>query len=91
MARSDEASRATFEVGLLDVAHALVAGPSSPAAPRDLGSAYAVLASLVGAVTLARVVSSADVSDQIAAATERALLGPKGKRGISRPVATERG
>jgi len=84
VARSDDASRTTFEAGLLDVAHAVVAGPVSPAAPRDLGAACAALAALVGAVTLARAVSSAQVSDQIATATERALLGPNGQRGTAR-------
>jgi len=73
-ARSDESVRAAFETGLLDVANAIVAGPDSPAAPREMGSAAAALASLVGAVTLARAVSDPRVSDQIAAAAERALL-----------------
>lgn len=75
VARSDTAAQATFETGLLDVVHAVVAGPASPAMPHDLGSAYAALASLVGAVTLARAVNSAEVGNQIAIATERALLG----------------
>lgn len=81
VARSDAAAQATFEMGLLDVAHSVVAGPASPAVPRDLGSAYAALASLVGAVTLARAVNSAEVGNQIAIATERTLLGTNAKTG----------
>jgi TetR/AcrR family transcriptional regulator, transcriptional repressor for nem operon len=79
VARADEASRAAFEAGLRDVAHAIVAGPVSSRAPRDLDSAFAALASLMGAVTLARAVESSALADQIAAATERALLGATAK------------
>lgn len=77
IARSDDASRAAFEVGLRAVAEAIVNGPVSPAAPKDLGSACAALASLIGAVTLARAVGNTAFADQIAATTERAMLGAK--------------
>ena len=76
VARADEASRATFEAALREVAQALLEGPVSPGAPRTLEAACAALASLVGAVTLARAVGSEAFSDQIAAAAEQALLGP---------------
>ena len=76
VARADEASRATFEAALREVAQALMEGPVSPGAPRTLEAACAALASLVGAVTLARAVGSEAFSDQIAAAAEQALLGP---------------
>ena len=75
VARSDEASRAAFESGLREVAQAIVEGPVSRRAPRDIETACAALSSLVGAVTLARAVGSKDFAAQIAAATERALLG----------------
>ncbi|MBC7956076.1 MAG: TetR/AcrR family transcriptional regulator [Cytophagales bacterium] len=76
VARSDEASRAAFEAGLRDVAEAILAGPRSPAVPRDLDAACAALAALVGAVTLGRAVHNAAFSNQIAESTGRALLGP---------------
>jgi AcrR family transcriptional regulator len=75
VARSDESARMAFELGLLDVANAVVGGPDSPGAPRDLGSAFVALSTLVGAVTLARATSSLDVGEQIANAAERTLLG----------------
>jgi len=89
VARSDDASRAAFEAGLMDVAQAVVAGPRSPALPRDLGSAYAALASLVGAVTLARAVGSSEIGDQIAEATERTLLGASTQPRSARQAATK--
>ncbi len=83
VARSDESARTVFEAGLLDVANAVIAGPDSPAAPRDLDSACAALASLVGAVTLARAVNNPLVADKIANAVERALLPPQKSRGAA--------
>ena len=76
VARSDESVRVAFEVGFLDVANAIIAGPDSAAVPRDLDSACAAMATLVGAVTLARAVSSDAIADKIANAAERALLTP---------------
>lgn len=75
VARSDQASRAAFEVALREVAQVLVEGPVSPRVPRDLEGACAALAALVGAVTLARAVDNQAFADQIAAATEFNLLG----------------
>lgn len=76
VARSDQASRTAFEAALRDVARAIVDGPASPRAPKDVVAACTALAALVGAVTLARAVGSPGFADQIAAATELALLGP---------------
>ncbi len=76
VARSDHASRIAFEAALREVAQAVADGPASPRAPRDVETACVALASLVGAVTLARAVETTAFSDQIAAATELALLGP---------------
>ncbi|WP_416047261.1 TetR/AcrR family transcriptional regulator [Cupriavidus basilensis] len=80
LARSDESSRASFETALRDVAQAIVDGPSSPGAPRDIGAACAALASLVGAVTLARAVGSEAFADQIALGAEHALLRGGGRK-----------
>ena len=85
IARSDDASRAAFEAGLRAVAEAIVQGPESPGAPKDLESACVALASLIGAVTLARAVGSSALSDQMAAAAERALLGPETDAASVRP------
>lgn len=76
VARSDLESRMAFEVALCEVAQAMVDGPASPHAPKDIDTACAALASLVGAVTLARAVGTATLADRIADATELALLGP---------------
>ncbi|WP_374015147.1 TetR family transcriptional regulator [Massilia sp. BJB1822] len=73
--RADETVREVFEAGLLDVAKAVVSGPDSPAAPRDIDAAFAGLSLLVGAVTLARAVKNESLSNQIAKATETTLLG----------------
>ncbi|MCT7318857.1 TetR/AcrR family transcriptional regulator [Ralstonia sp. CHL-2022] len=75
VARSDQESRAAFEVALREVAQTVVDGPASPRVPRNLEAACSALASLVGAVTLARAVGSPTFADQIANAAESALLG----------------
>jgi AcrR family transcriptional regulator len=74
--RADAAAREVFEAGLRAVAAAIVDGPPSPRAPRDLDAACAAMASLIGAVTLGRAVDSPAFSEQIAGSTGRALLGP---------------
>jgi TetR/AcrR family transcriptional regulator, transcriptional repressor for nem operon len=76
VARSDQESRTAFEVALRGVAQAVIDGPASPRAPRNLEAACSALASLVGAVTLARAVGSPAFADQIANAADAALLGP---------------
>jgi AcrR family transcriptional regulator len=83
VARSTPEAREAFEAGLREVATAILAGPRSAKAPRDLDAACAALAALVGAVTLARAVSSPALADEIAAATGRALLGSLWKPGDS--------
>ena len=75
VARSDQESRTAFEVALREIAQAVVDGPASPRAPKDVDAACAAMASLVGAVTLSRAVESRVFADQIATATELALLG----------------
>lgn len=75
--RADAAAREAFEAGLREVAAALIGGPASPRAPRDLDAACVALSTLIGAVTLGRAVGSARLSQQIAESTEAALLGAK--------------
>lgn len=73
VARSDEQAHAAFEAGLLDVADAIVSGPDSPGAPRDVNAALAAMASLIGAVTLARAVASPHLAERIASTVASAL------------------
>lgn len=77
VARADGALREDFEVGLRDVAHVIVTGPTSPHLPRTIASACAALATLVGAVTLARAVRSPEFAGEIAKSAERVVLGTK--------------
>jgi TetR/AcrR family transcriptional regulator, transcriptional repressor for nem operon len=74
VARADTIAHRAFEAGLRSVAELIVSGPPSPATPNNVGAALLALATLVGAVTLARAVSSESVANQIAAAAESALL-----------------
>lgn len=74
VARSDDSARAAFEAGLLEVAQVVTTGPVSTDAPTDMDSALAALATLVGAVTLARAMRDPALADQIAASVERVLL-----------------
>lgn len=78
VARADTAARAEFEAALLEVASLVAAGPTAGDAPADVGAAMAALATLVGAVTLARAVSDTAVAEQIADAAERILLPTHG-------------
>lgn len=77
VARADESAHLAFEHGLHEVAQAVIDGPRSPGVPRDLESAFAALATLVGGVTLARAVHSDKASRDIAAAIGRTLLGAR--------------
>lgn len=83
IARAEKTSRTAFEMGLRDVANAIISGPVSPRAPRNIDSACVALASLTGAITLARAVNSAAFAAQIAATAELALLGKKAKNASS--------
>lgn len=74
VARLDESLRAEFEKELRGVAKAIAAGPPSPIAPSNEESAYAALALLTGAVTMARAVSSKELSLKIANSALRTLL-----------------
>jgi TetR/AcrR family transcriptional repressor of nem operon len=74
--RADALSRSAFTTELLKVANAIVAGPPSTNAPTTLDEAQAALATLIGAVTLARAVDDPSLSKRIATAAEQALLAP---------------
>ncbi|MDP3846344.1 MAG: TetR/AcrR family transcriptional regulator [Pseudomonas sp.] len=82
VARSDATARAEFEAELLAVATLVANGPAAADAPADVGAAMAALATLVGAVTLARAVSDTAVAEQITDATERVLLPTQTTAGI---------
>jgi TetR/AcrR family transcriptional regulator, transcriptional repressor for nem operon len=74
VARADAESRNAFTTELLKVGQAIIAGPKSLDAPRTIEEAQAALATLIGAVTLARAVDDPVVARKIAAAAERALV-----------------
>lgn len=74
VARLDESLRTEFEKELRAVAKVIAAGPPSPVAPADDESAYAALALLTGAVTMARAVSSKTLSQKIADGALHMLL-----------------
>jgi TetR/AcrR family transcriptional repressor of nem operon len=76
VARADTESRHAFTAELLKVANAIVAGPASADAPSTLEEAQAALATLIGAVTLARAVDDPAVAKRIATAAEHALVTP---------------
>jgi hypothetical protein len=79
VARADEASRSAFTQELLLVARAIVDGPKGSDAPDTIEDAYAALATLVGAVTLARAVNDPSMAKKIAANAEKTLLPARRK------------
>lgn len=79
VARADDESRSAFTQELLLVARAMADGPRGSGAPETIEEAYAALATLVGAVTLARAVNDAATAKKIAANAERILL-PEGRK-----------
>ncbi|MFL5305785.1 MAG: TetR family transcriptional regulator [Polyangia bacterium] len=74
VARADEASRAGFTAEFEKVCMAIVSGPAADDAPATLPEAHAALATLVGAVTLARAVNDPAIAKGIADAAEGLLL-----------------
>lgn len=75
LARTDLSTRGVFESRLQAVADAVVAGPNSTGKPRAQADALIALASLIGAVTLARAVADEQLADQIAQDMQEMLLG----------------
>lgn len=90
VARSDSSARAAYEAALLEVAKAIVVGPRSANAPRDLDAAHAALAMLIGGVTMARAVNDPNAADRIAAAVEHALLPKRSTPSTASPVAASK-
>jgi AcrR family transcriptional regulator len=84
VARADDSARHAFTSEFLKVASAIGAGDAADA-PSTLEETYAALATLVGAVTLARAVDDPAVAKKIAAAAEHLLLAS------SRPAPKPRG
>ncbi|MES2935757.1 MAG: TetR/AcrR family transcriptional regulator [Pseudomonadota bacterium] len=74
VARADVTSRMSFEIELREVATIIATGPAATGAPSNVDAACAALATLVGAVTLARAVNDVVISEQIAMAALRVLL-----------------
>jgi len=74
VARADEVSRNAFTAELHKVANVIVTGPKATDAPSSPDEAYAALATLIGAVTLARAVSDPAIARKIASTVEQALL-----------------
>lgn len=74
VARTDPSAKSAFEAELRKVAVAIITGPRSPNAPLDEEAACCALATLIGAVTLARAVDDPNLADQIASSAEKVLL-----------------
>src|SRR5262249_28433535 len=79
VARADDSARQAFTSELLEVAGAIGSGEATDA-PSTVDDAYGALATLVGAVTLARAVDDPAIAKKIVASAEEMLLGHAGKR-----------
>ena len=73
LALSDDAARSVFQSELLKVANAVAAGLPLTDGKADLGRAWAILAMLVGGVTLARAVEDQALAEDIASAVREAV------------------
>jgi TetR/AcrR family transcriptional regulator, transcriptional repressor for nem operon len=75
LARADVAARAVFQERLQTIAAAVVDGPDSPAKPATQAGALTALASLIGAVTMARAMGDDQMAHIVATAMRQQLLG----------------
>jgi TetR/AcrR family transcriptional repressor of nem operon len=73
LARQDEPARRGFEQKLVEIAKALEPHVSAAAEPADPDRAYAILATLIGGMTLARAAADEKLSDRILAACRRLI------------------
>jgi len=89
VARADDSSRTAFTAELLKVATVIAAGPKSIDTPATVEEAYAALAMLIGAVTLARAVDDPVIAKRIATSADHALLS-RSKTVIARPTSRPR-
>jgi AcrR family transcriptional regulator len=80
VARADESSRGAFTTEFQKVASAIASGPPTKDGPADLEEAHAALATLIGAVTLARAVNDPATARKIASSAERVLLTRRRRR-----------
>ena len=87
VARADASAREAFTAELLKVANALIAEPGS-GAPTTIEVAYVALATLIGALTLARAVNDPTVAKRIASAAERELAIERTPRSTATKVAS---
>lgn len=76
VARADKLSRDAFTAELGKVVAAIVSGPATLDGPSTVEQAYAALATLIGAVTLARAVDDPTVATRLASSAEHRLLAP---------------
>jgi TetR/AcrR family transcriptional regulator, transcriptional repressor for nem operon len=77
VARADDSARDAFTAELLRVATAIVSGPVTVDGPSTMDEAHAALATLIGAVTLARAVSDPVMARKLASSAEHVLLSPQ--------------
>jgi TetR/AcrR family transcriptional repressor of nem operon len=78
VARADESSRGAFTAEFEKVARAMLTGPPATGAPTTLEEAHAALATLIGAVTLARAVNDPAMAKKIATSAQQHLLSEAG-------------
>jgi TetR/AcrR family transcriptional regulator, transcriptional repressor for nem operon len=83
VARADRSARAAFKEEILQVATVIAAGPKSSNGPATVDEAYCALATLIGAVTLARAVDDPSIAKHIVDSAERALLPSTKERRVS--------
>ena len=75
LARADESTKSMFRAKLQDIAGAVLDGPDSLNKPATMEGALTALASLIGAVTMARAAGDESMAQAIAIAMRRQLLG----------------
>lgn len=75
LARADDAAKDVFRSKLQSIAEAVVDGPDSPAKPATQDNALTALASLIGAVTMARAIGDSGMALTVAEAMQQRLLG----------------
>jgi AcrR family transcriptional regulator len=90
VARADAASREAFTAELQQIANAIVAEPLSVDGPTTLEEAHVALATLIGAVTLARAVSDPTMAKRIADAAEKGLVSQEKPKVATKKVASRR-
>lgn len=72
--RASQEARMLFEAELLAAAQLIVEGPNSTDKPETRDTALSALATLIGAVTLARAINSSEVADTLASTACKSLL-----------------